>query len=141
MKPIILTALFLFAAIQVQASPKLDLGVLRDAICQWETRGERHPDHYVGDAGEVGYCAVRMQTAEFLGFKGDGLDLMNRSTNMRYALKWLKYCYRKGRRTVPLLAACYNGPLATAGYIRQIRSDYAELYKRRHGPGIRLARR
>jgi len=142
MKPILLSlallALFGFG-LTASESPNMDLGVLRIVICNWETRGEAKPDEYVGHDGEVGYCAVRISTARLLGFKGTGKDLMNRQTNMRYAMKWIKRCYGRGNRTIAKLARCYNGPLAPAGYIRQIRSDYADAYKHKHGPAIKLA--
>ena len=140
MKFILLIVILL--PIQVHASPRLDL--LLDVICYWETRNLDEPDEYVGIAAEVGRCAVRIGTARMVGFKGTGLDLMDRDTNRMVAQDVLLHCLRRKNDTAYALAQCYNfGPysrIKRSEYARQIASDYAELYKRKFGPGIRLAR-
>lgn len=143
MKSILIMVLLLFPW-HVQAEPTR-LDILLDVICHWETRGEARPDGYVGAAGEVGRCAVRITTAQMVGFNGNGEDLMDRKVNRMVAQDVLLYCQARGKTTAYALAQCWNwGPYSRvkrSSYARQIASDYAELYRWRNRPGIRLAKR
>ena len=124
-------------------SPRMDL--LLDVICSYETRGEKDPDSYVGVAGEVGMCAVRISTARMVGFTGTGRDLMNRKTNRMVAQDVLLHCARRVPNTAYRLAICFNAgpwsPIRKSFYAKQIAATYAYEWLRRHGLGIKLAMR
>jgi len=108
-KPLLLAALLLPAV-----AHGADLGAIRDAICKWETRGERNPDKAPGAHGEIGRCQIKPGTAREAGFRGDLKDLWEPAINRAWALELLRQCRTKyGPRSEARLVWCYHkGPRA-----------------------------
>lgn len=99
------------------------IDVALKVICDlWETRNLNKPDEFIGPAGEVGRCAVRITTAKQRGFKGTGAELLPEKVNRSVAEDVLIDCRRRGNRTAYRLFICYNsGPRS-----KSVRTQYAK---------------
>jgi soluble lytic murein transglycosylase-like protein len=61
-----------------------------------------------GNGNSLGVCQIKLPTAKMLGFRGKELELMNPSTNVKYAAKYLAYQLRR-YESDPVKAICaYN---------------------------------
>lgn len=125
--------LILLVALAVEGTARaneIDLSLLRDTICDFETRGVRDRDlGEPGPAGEIGRCQVRVSTARQLGFKGHWTLLLLPGFSEAWAMQKLRHC---NRRTIFALAFCYNAGRnaridkdhAAWGYAYQVRQIY-----------------
>ena len=114
--------------------PPVDLALLRDVICAYETRGERRPEWAVGRAGELGVCQMRLGTARQIGYAGTPALLFDADVSRALAYTKLVMCARR-YGTVRGLAWCWNRGLR-AGRLRR-EDPYAAaieaLYRERAG--------
>ena len=112
----------------------VDLSVLRDTICEYETRGERIPDEAVGASGELGRCQIKIGTARQVGFQQHPALLFIADVNRTVALTKLIMCNRK-YVTVKGLAWCWNRGLRagrvdwTDAYVIAVAALYQERMK------------
>lgn len=82
-----LSNLYLFASIQYG----LPQGLL-SSICYVESKHDISAYHkHDGKGNSVGVCQVKIQTAMMLGFRGSEKELMEPSTNVMYAAKYLQH--------------------------------------------------
>ena len=92
------------------ASTNLNLpkGLL-SAICYVESRHNAkavNPDD--GHQDSIGLCQLHMDTARFMGYKGDEKGLLNPKTNAYYAGKYLRYQIRRYENDPRKAVAAYN---------------------------------
>lgn len=80
-----LTAIFIAASVQFNLPP----GLLA-SVCFVETRHDVQAVHF-NDGGDdsIGICQLHYTTAQWLGFKGTKAQLLDPSTNIYYAAKYL----------------------------------------------------
>lgn len=80
-----LTAIFIAASVQFNLPP----GLLA-SVCFVETRHDIQAVHF-NDGGDdsIGICQLHYTTAQWLGFKGTKVELLDPSTNIYYAAKYL----------------------------------------------------
>ncbi len=100
--------------------PPVNFAMLRDVVCQHETRGKVDPDDAVGEAREVGRCQIQKGTAELVGYDVKNRDLMAEggALSREVAKAVLEYCARKfgpsagiPTRDTHRITYCYNrGP-------------------------------
>ena len=121
---------------------EIDMPLLRDTICEFETRGLEDRDFSEpGPFGEIGRCQVRISTARELGFTGNWTLLMIPHYNEVWAKAKLDKCAKRiwrfdddeGTRTEVFgLAFAYNAGCrakiskdhAAWGYAYQVRARY-----------------
>lgn len=107
--PIMLVMLAFTASAEAR---KVDLLVLRDIICEVETRGHPYPSTAMS-AEAIGQCQITIATAHSHGYR-NVIDVLLDSREI--ALKVLKRCLRWGHKDVYRLAYCYHaGPRARQG--------------------------
>lgn len=119
----------------VTLTTPVDLTVLRDTICEWETRGEKYPNDAVGADGELGQCQIKVDTARWAGYRGSNRGLLQPGgeVNRAVALAIITKCANQLETNDPhRIAYCYNGgrwkrlnPKSTAwGYANQVAIKY-----------------
>jgi len=62
-----------------------------------------------GKTHSYGICQVKLETAKFMGFKGNRKALQDPETNITYAAKYLRYQYRRYRSWVKAIGAYNRG--------------------------------
>jgi len=88
----------------------VDIELLQQVVCDWETRGVKDPDESISSAGAVGACQIKEGTARAVGYRGKISTLLTDGwVNRRVALEILSDCHQRGRRGVYELAYCYHG--------------------------------
>ena len=124
-----------FSGSYASAAPlPVNLLVLRDTICDYETRGERFPDEAIGASGELGRCQIKIGTARQVGFVGHPALLFLGDVSRHVAYAKLVACNRK-YVTVKGLAWCWNRGLRagrvdwTDGYVVAVSALYKERMK------------
>ena len=127
---VILFLAFVLVACSSAQAAEIDLPLLRDTICDHETRGVKDRDlGEPGPFGEIGRCQIRVSTARQLGMTSHWSWLLIPAFNEDMALRKLNHC---NRRTVFALAFCFNaGKQARIdkdhrawGYAYQVRQNY-----------------
>jgi soluble lytic murein transglycosylase-like protein len=99
-----------FAAIILSAAKTAKVsGSLLLAICTHESGLTNAMVLHGGNSPTYGVCQVKYETAHMIGFKGKPLDLMDPSTNAKWAAKYVSYQVgRYGSSDWCKLAAAYN---------------------------------
>ena len=100
---------------------KLDIHLLRDVICAYETRGEANPNTAVSYANAVGPCQILPIRAEEIGCMWWRLNLAWYS--QLCALLILEDCQLRFGNRLWNLARCYN---PSRSYIKTIAVKYAQ---------------
>jgi soluble lytic murein transglycosylase-like protein len=83
-------------------------GALLLAICTHETNLTNVTVYHDGDSPSYGICQVKYETAEMLGFKGQGEDLVNPFVNAKWAARYVKYQESRYGDNWCKIAAAYN---------------------------------
>lgn len=79
-----------------RATEALDLKLLRDVICEHETRGVPERDLIEpGPAGEIGRCQIRISTARQLGFRGHWTLLLLPAFNEAWAAEKVRMGFKR----------------------------------------------
>lgn len=99
--------LLLFSQISVlQGIPE---GLL-ESICYKESNlNVKAINLFDGKTHSYGVCQVKLETAKFMGFKGDGKALQDPETNITYAAKYLKYQHRRYGSWIKAIGAYNRG--------------------------------
>jgi soluble lytic murein transglycosylase-like protein len=99
-----LTVLFLVTSAQFN----LPKGLL-DSLCfvesKYDTSAIHHDD---GNGNSLGICQIKYNTARSMGFKGSIKELMNPSTNILYAGKYLKHQIIRYNGSIKKAVIAYN---------------------------------
>lgn len=106
---------------------------LLDAVCYVESNHQiraLHKDD--GNTDSLGVCQVKLSTARMLGFKGAERQLMDPSTNISFAAKYLAYQISRYSNVIEAVGA-YNtgsyrisedGTAVNRSYIRKVFKEW-----------------
>lgn len=117
----LLSALFIAISSQNHLPP----GLL-SSLCYIEShhnpKAVHHDDGPGGDS--LGICQIKLITAKEMGYKGTKKQLMQPSTNIRYAAKFLRYQLKRYNNNVAKAVIAYNRGnskcLTTSKYQRKV---------------------
>lgn len=115
--------LLLFVAISSQNH--LPPGLL-NSLCYVESRHNPKAIHHDDGAGgdSLGVCQIKLKTAQEMGYKGTEKQLMQPSTNIRYAAKFLKFQLKRYDNNIAKAVIAYNKGnakgLTTSKYQRKV---------------------
>jgi|ERR1700677_666923 len=99
-----IAALFLTTTLQLH----LPTGLL-SSICYIETKHSVDKVHYNdGNTHSYGICQIKLETAQWLGFKGTAEDLMRPEANIHYAGLYLKYQIQRYKHDLRKAVIAYN---------------------------------
>jgi soluble lytic murein transglycosylase-like protein len=82
---------------------------LLNAVCYTESHYDIraiHKDDGHGDS--LGICQVKLETAQWLGYKGNAKQLMIPRLNMYYSAKYLRYQLDRYNQNIPQALIAYN---------------------------------
>ena len=104
MSPLLLTLLFSQATIQFH----LPSGLLT-SVCYVETSHKPASIHYNdGTSNSIGICQIKLSASRQMGFKGTEADLLDPTTNIYYAGKFLSYQLKRYKGNIPRAVTAYN---------------------------------
>lgn len=99
-----LSAIFLAVTIQNHLPPKL-----LSSLCWVESKHDIHAIHKDdGTEDSLGICQLHLSTAREMGYKGTRQQLMQPTTNIRYAAKYLKFQLRRYNNNIAKAVIAYN---------------------------------
>ena len=92
----------------VSAQHHIPPGLL-SALCFVESRHNIDAIHHDdGRSESLGVCQIKYNTAKWLGYKGDIVDLMIPEINALYAAKYLEYQLKRYDYDIARAATAYN---------------------------------
>jgi soluble lytic murein transglycosylase-like protein len=103
---------------------------LLSSLCYIESKHDVAAIHHDdGGADSLGICQIKLQTAREMGYKGTKQQLMQPSTNIRYAAKYLRYQIRRYGSIERAVVAYNKGnarDLTTSRYQRKVFNKWME---------------
>jgi len=121
---------------------RVELHLLREAACHWETRGEAEPGEAIGPGQEIGRCQIKPGSARAALAEPPLVELLVRLVVRPEPIAdaILRDCEARGKARAFDLADCYHrGPSARGAptgrdreYAKQLAADYAAAWLGRH---------
>ena len=117
-----LTTIFLAVSLKFSLPPKL-----LESLCYVESKHTISSISIAdGKSDSYGICQVKLETAQFLGFKGSFKDLLKPEVNIFYAGKYLNYQRMKYYDITKALVAYNRG-----NSLNKTRSEYSDKVLKR----------
>lgn len=121
-----LTALFITATAHFNLPP----GLL-ESLCFIESRHEVFAIHRDdGGSDSLGICQIKIETARWLGFKGDSQQLMDPKTNIYYSAKYLARNLKRYNGNIEKSVIAYNrgsaGNLSRTQYSEKVLTQWRQ---------------